>query len=152
MLSFATESIFIPEDGSYSIEATLVGGSGRATIDSPLSLAVKDGSMSAIIVWSSPYYEWMQVGEARYDAEKTAENSIFDIRIDQLDVDIALTALTLAMSEPHEIDYILHFDSTTIKSVQNESNKPLILIVSSLIFLGIIGVFNASKKRKGAGK
>ena len=42
------------EDGSYTAEVTLEGGSGRASIESPATLTVKDGKVTASIVWSSP--------------------------------------------------------------------------------------------------
>lgn len=48
-------------DGQYTIEVVLSGGSGRASITSPTTLNVAGGAMTAIIEWSSPYYEYMLV-------------------------------------------------------------------------------------------
>ena len=48
-------------DGTYSIEVTLTGGTGRASVASPLRLTVQDGQMTATLVWSSPNYDYMLV-------------------------------------------------------------------------------------------
>ena len=39
-------------DGTYQADVTLTGGSGRATVDSPAAITVKDGKIYATIVWS----------------------------------------------------------------------------------------------------
>ena len=41
------------QDGSYHIDATLTGGTGKAKIASPLQLTVQDGKITATLVWSS---------------------------------------------------------------------------------------------------
>ena len=56
----AAEAV-LPEDGSYTCAVTLTGGSGRATVESPAALTVADGAMTAVIVWSSPNYDYMLV-------------------------------------------------------------------------------------------
>lgn len=35
------------KDGEYTAEVTMEGGSGRATIDSPTDISVKDGKVTA---------------------------------------------------------------------------------------------------------
>ena len=105
-----------PTDGSYTIEVTLSGGSGKANVDSPTMLTVAGGQMTATITWSSPYYTWMEVGGVQYTPTSgQGENATFEIPV-ILDTDVAITAETTAMSEPHDIDYTLHFDSSTMKS------------------------------------
>ena len=47
---------------------------------------------------------------------KTEGNSEFQIPV-TLDEDVAVSALTVAMSQPHLIDYTLHFDSVTLSEV-----------------------------------
>ncbi len=42
------------EDGTYTAEVTLEGGSGRASIESPATLTVKDGKVTASIVLEQP--------------------------------------------------------------------------------------------------
>lgn len=102
------------ENGTYTIEVALKGGSGKATIESPAELTVENGECQAKLVWSSPYYEYVVVSDVQYDREDTEGNSTMTIPV-VLDQDMAISALTTAMSEPHLIDYTLHFDSSTIK-------------------------------------
>ena len=101
-------------DGTYTIEVTLSGGSGRASVESPTSLVIDGEVMMATIVWSSPYYEYMLIDGVQYDPIQTEGNSTFEIPV-VLDTDMAVSASTIAMSEPHLVDYTLHFDSSTIK-------------------------------------
>ena len=101
------------EDGEYSCEVSLSGGSGRASVESPAKIVVKNGVMTATVVWSSPHYEYMLLGEAKYLPVSTEGNSTFEIPV-SLDADIAVSALTTAMSEPHLIDYTLRFEGTTL--------------------------------------
>ena len=103
-------------DGTYTCEVTLQGGSGRASVDSPATIIVKDGKVTADIVWSSPNYEYMLVDDVQYDPIQTEGNSEFQIPV-TLDEDMAVSALTVAMSQPHLIDYTLHFDSVTLSEV-----------------------------------
>ncbi len=100
-------------DGTYTCEVTLQGGSGRASIESPTVVSVKNGEIIADIVWSSPNYEYMLVNDVQYDPVQTEGNSQFQIPV-TLDEDVAVSALTVAMSQPHLIDYTLHFDSATL--------------------------------------
>ena len=44
-------------DGDYTIAVSLSGGSGRASVESPAKLVVSGETRTAVIVWSSPYYE-----------------------------------------------------------------------------------------------
>ena len=101
-------------DGTYTCEVTLKGGSGRATIESPATIIVNDGVISADIIWSSPNYEYMIVDEVQYDPIQTEGNSTFQIPI-ALDKDMEISALTHAMSQLHLINYTLHFDSSTLE-------------------------------------
>ena len=101
-------------DGTYTIEVTLTGGSGRASVESPASVTIQGDKMSAIIVWSSPFYEYMLIDGVQYDPIQTEGNSTFEIPI-VLDEDMAISACTIAMSEPHVVEYTLHFDGSTIK-------------------------------------
>ena len=48
------------EDGEYSIEVILEGGSGRATITSPAIMTVRGGKGYVQIEWSSPNYDYMR--------------------------------------------------------------------------------------------
>lgn len=107
-----------PADGEYNVNVVLEGGSGRATVDSPAALTVADGIMTASIVWSSPNYDYMLVDGEKYLPVNTDGNSTFEIPVAALDTALAVTADTVAMSTPHEIDYTLTFDSATLAAAE----------------------------------
>ena len=104
-----------PADGTYTCEVTLEGGSGRATVESPAALTVADGKMTAAIVWSSPNYDYMIVDGEKYLPTNTEGNSAFEIPVSALDTALDVTADTVAMSIPHEIEYTLTFSSASLK-------------------------------------
>ena len=104
-----------PADGTYTCDVTLEGGSGRATVESPAALTVADGKMTATIVWSSPNYDYMIVDSEKYLPTNTEGNSTFEIPVAALDTALDVTADTVAMSTPHEIEYTLTFASASLK-------------------------------------
>lgn len=104
------------EDGTYTAEVTLEGGSGRASIESPATLTVKDGKATASIVWSSPNYDYMIVDGKKLLPVNTEGNSVFEIPVASFDTALDVIADTVAMSKPHEIEYKITFDSSTIKA------------------------------------
>lgn len=106
------------EDGSYTIEVTLEGGSGKATVESPAKIEIRDGKAEALLVWSSPNYDYMVVDGEKYEMTNTEGNSTFEIPVSAFDTALAVKADTVAMSEPHEIDYRLQFDSSTLEKAE----------------------------------
>ncbi len=105
----------VPEDGNYTADVTLSGGTGRAAVLSPAALRCSNGQFTATIVWSSPNYDYMKVNGVRYDlVSAPGENSAFEIPVAAFDQALAVIADTVAMSEPHEIEYTLTFDSASL--------------------------------------
>ena len=104
------------QDGTYTVEVTLTGGSGRATVSSPAELVVADGTVTARLVWSSPNYDYMKVDGVQYKPVNTEGNAAFDIPVTVFDYKMPVSADTTAMSTPHEIEYFLYFDSSSIKA------------------------------------
>ena len=104
-------------DGAYQVDVTLEGGSGRASVESPAQMAVENGKVTATIVWSSSNYDYMKVDGVRYDAVIENDRSVFTIPVTCFDWKMAVVADTIAMSQPHEIDYALRFDSASISPV-----------------------------------
>lgn len=104
----------VPQEGSYVCDVALEGGSGRATVESP-AVIVSDGeTLTATIVWSSPNYEYMLVDGVQYDPVQEEGNSTFRIPV-VLGQEMAVSASTVAMSQPHLIDYTLRFDGATLR-------------------------------------
>lgn len=102
-------------DGEHTVEVALEGGSGKATVESPTTIRKNGDEYTAVITWSSPHYDYMIVGGQRYEPVNTDGNSVFEIPVASLDTPLEVIADTTAMSEPHEIEYTLTFDSSTIK-------------------------------------
>ena len=104
-------------DGSYTVKVSMEGGSGRVTVESPATLTVKDQKAVATVVWSSPNYDYMKVGEEKFlPVNQGGETSMFEIPVTVFDRKMAVSADTTAMSTPHEIEYTLQFDSASIKA------------------------------------
>ena len=106
------------EDGSYTVAVRLEGGSGRASVETPAALRVEDGNAFAVITWGSSNYDYMKVDGEKLDLISTGGNSSFEIPVRVFDRKMPVIADTIAMSEPHEVEYTLVFDSTTIKKAE----------------------------------
>ena len=121
--AFAKGMISAPEDldladGTYEVEVTLTGGSGKASVASPAKITVSDEKIQATIIFSSANYDYVLVDGEKYLNEATEGNSTFTIPVSGFDWKMPVTADTTAMSTPHEIDYSMYFDSATITEVQ----------------------------------
>lgn len=106
-------------DGSYTIELTMEGGSGRASIQSPAQLAIADGAATATLEWSSPNYDYMLVNGEKYLPVNTEGNSVFEVPVEVLDAPLTMIGDTVAMSTPHEVEYTVTFHSETLESTES---------------------------------
>ena len=113
-----TENSAEMADGSYSIDLTFAGGSGKAEILSPASVTVSQGAATATIQWSSPNYDYMIVDGQKYLPVNTEGNSVFEIPVLFFDAPMDVVGDTVAMSTPHEIAYTLTFHSDTMKTAE----------------------------------
>lgn len=102
-------------EGEHTAEVTLEGGTGKASVDSPAVIRISGDECTALITWSSPHYDYMIIDGEKYLPVNTEGNSQFEIPVKHFDKPIDVIADTTAMSEPHEIEYTLTFDSSTIK-------------------------------------
>ena len=101
------------EDGTYSMEITFEGGSGKAEILSPVSVTVASGKAMATVQWNSPNYDYMIVNGEKYLPVNTEGDSIFEIPVLIFDEPMDVIGDTVAMSKPHEIEYTLTFHLDT---------------------------------------
>ncbi|MBE6463884.1 MAG: hypothetical protein E7003_00890 [Eggerthellaceae bacterium] len=106
----------IAAHGTYTVAVTLEGGTGKATIKSPVKLKSENGTMVATVVWSSSNYDLMIVDGKELKPTTTDGGSAFEVPVSALDTPIAVQAETTAMSQPHIIDYKLTFDSKSLKA------------------------------------
>lgn len=107
------------EDGTYTVEFTMEGGSGRAYIVSPATITVSGGVMTATLEWSSENYDYMIVNDEKYLPINTEGNSVFEVPVSALDEPLVMIGDTVAMSQPHEIEYTLTFHSDTVVAAEN---------------------------------
>ncbi len=110
----------VSQDYTYVPEGfTFSGGSGRVEISCG-RVEVKDGKARAVICFDSPNYEYVKVDGEEYDVlEDSAEDeSAFSIPV-VLGEEFEISALTTAMSTPHEIDYVLFIPDMGAASAGN---------------------------------
>lgn len=115
--TMATVESLSLEDGTYRVNVQLEGGSGKATVQSPATLKIEEGNAYGTIVWSSPNYDYMIVDGEKILPVNTEGNATFEIPVAGFDTTLSVSADTTAMSTPHEIEYTLKFDSSTITKV-----------------------------------
>ena len=137
------EPVSLPHsDGEYSIEVDLAGGSGRASVSSPTLLIVREGKAYARLLWSSPYYDYMVIGETVYENLTTdGGNSTFEIPITAMDEPMEVIADTTAMGDPLEIEYTLTFYSESLgdkSRIPQEAAKKVLYISLAIIVVGAV--------------
>jgi len=135
-------------DGTYTVEVSLSGGSGRASVKSPAELTVSGEAMTARIEWSSSNYDLMIVDGERYLPVNADGDSVFLIPVADLTLPLDVQAETVAMSEPHLIDYTLSFDAA---SVRPTASSPLPWITGAVLLVCAVSavLFLGRKRRKG---
>lgn len=101
------------EDGTYSMEISFEGGSGKAEILSPVTVTVAGGETMATVHWNSPNYDYMIVDGEKYLPVNTEGDSVFEIPVFQFDEPMDVIGDTVAMSKPHEVEYKITFHSDT---------------------------------------
>ena len=136
-------------DGTYTVEITMTGGTGKAYINSPVTVTAANGQMTARLEWSSKNYDLMIVDGKEFFPVNETGNSVFEIPVYTLDEPLSVQAETLAMSEPHLIDYVIEFDTAPLKT--QDGNIILPLAAGSAAFVciaAVIAVVTAKKRRK----
>ena len=140
------------EDGEYSIQVDLEGGSAKASVSSPTLMLVKNGRMYAELQWSSSNYDYMIVdGEKFQNESEEGRNSVFTIPVTALDDKMEVIADTLAMGAPHEIDYTLTFYEASIGSkgqLPQEAAKRVVAVAMVIIVGGGILNYFVNKRNR----
>lgn len=123
------------QDGEYKLYVSLTGGSGRASITSPTTATVNSDQITLKVEWSSSNYDYMIVDNTKYLPVNDDGNSLFEIPVSSLDGEISVIADTVAMGNPHEIEYVIAFsqnspvedtDDDTDESTSKTSNKEIV--------------------------
>ena len=137
-------------DGEYSIEVSLAGGSGRASVTTPTWMIVQEGRAYARLLWSSPYYDYMILDGKKYLNETTdGGSSSFTIPVTAMDAPMEIIADTTAMGDPVEIDYTLTFYEDTIGSKSRVPQEgALRVLAGAAVFIIVGGIANHFIKRR----
>ena len=140
------------ENGEYSIQVDLEGGSGKASVTSPTLITVKGGEVTANIQWSSSNYDYMIVdGEKYLPVNDEGTNSEFQIPVSVMDEAMPVIADTTAMGTPHEINYTLTFYSDSIGSksqMPQEAAKRVVAVALVIIVGGGILNYFVNKRNR----
>ena len=117
------------EDGEYSIQVELEGGSGKASVTSPTLITVKNGEVTADIQWSSSNYDYMIVDGKKYlPVNEEGRNSEFQIPITIMDESMPVIADTTAMT--------FYSDSIGSKSQMPQEAAKRVVAVALVIIVG----------------
>ena len=139
-------------DGEYEVEVKLEGGTGRATVNSPAKLVVKDGFAWCRIEWSSSKYDYMIIDGEKYLPVNNGGNSVFEIPVLVFNEPVEVIADTTAMSVPHEVEYKLIF-SSPVSGGELFDWRPM--AVTGILVIALIecyAAFRFSKKRGDSAK
>lgn len=137
----------LDSDGVYMIDVSLSGGSGKASITTPARLTVENGKMTLEVEWSSSKYDLMIVEGENYLPVNTEGNSVFMIPVAAIDSPLAVKAETLAMSEPHLIDYEIVFNAASVKKEGGSALPAVIGAAVGVIVIAAAAVIISRVKR-----
>lgn len=112
-------------DGEYSIELDFFGGTGRTKVVSPTVLTVKEGKSWARLVFTSPNYDYVRVGEETYLPVQGEDFSVFEIPVVVFDRPMIVIGDTIAMSTPHEVEYQLTFHLDSAAAISEDSTAEI---------------------------
>lgn len=128
-------------DGDYTVEVSLAGGSGRASVESPTAMVVRLGKATLTLVWSSPNYDYMLVGGRRYMPINQTGNSTFEIPVLSLGEPFKVVGDTTAMSAPHEIEYELTIKRDSVREVaKRQVNPGIIAMITAFVLILLFGL------------
>ena len=141
------------EDGTYAIELSITGGSGKASVVSPTILTVENGQAYAEITWSSSNYDYMVVaGNTYLNESEEGMASKFHIPITKMDEEMSVIADTTAMGTPHEVNYALTFYSESIGSTsqmpREAAKRVVIMALIIIVGGGILNRYVNKRKKK----
>lgn len=91
------------------------GGSGRVTITCSDVRVDEQGRARATIVFSSPNYTYVRVGNQQYECVCDAETSRVDIPV-KLNRSFEVYGTTTAMSSVHEVEYTLYIGLNDVEA------------------------------------
>jgi len=98
-----------------TIEVSLEGGTGKVTLITPTLIKEEAEGYLVTFEWSSKNYDYMIVDEVKYLPVEVNEHSIFEIPVKDISEPLNVIADTVAMSKPHEVEYVITFAVDSMK-------------------------------------
>ncbi|MGI6220595.1 MAG: hypothetical protein ACOYIP_01785 [Coriobacteriales bacterium] len=141
------------EDGIYTMEVELAGGTGKASITSPAYVKVEDGHPVVSLEWSSQNYDYMILNGEKYLPVERDKKNYFELPIMVFDEPMDVIADTTAMSQPHEIAYQLTFkEDTAVNASQGIHVPSKVVFLVIVVFAAVILLLFRSRMRSASGK
>ena len=79
----------------------------------------------------------------------TEGNSVFELPVTAFDTEVSVTADTTAMSVPHEIEYTILLDSTSIANAGEKPMEVIAVVYVAAVIAVSITAWQIHRKRKG---
>ena len=102
------------EDGQYTCGVVLEG-EGRAKLNSPAVLTVKDGACEAHITFSTSKIDYVLVGGEKYEPVSTEGGAALDVPAADFDKKLTIICDSTAILPAVEVRYTMTFDSATLE-------------------------------------
>ncbi len=113
---------------TLEVDITFEGGSGKAYIKSPVEITKTGDELVAKFVWSSKNYDYMIVNGVKYENENNGGESTFTVPIDTLEEPLTVIGDTVAMSTPHEIEYVITWNKDGEDSEENADTSNMVKV------------------------
>lgn len=152
-MSKANEEVLL-KDGKYNISVELSGNDDGESIQNPTSFEMKDGEMTATVIWKDSDIDTMSVEGVEYTPVKDKGDPTFKIVVPGLDTDLDVHTETVAGTQTVSNDYTLNFKSDYMVKLNGSflsSELITILLVVVLAGIGerfISGWFRSKKGKK----
>lgn len=140
------------KDGAYNIGVELSGGNGTEEIQSPTSFEIKDGKMTATVIWKDSDVDYMMIDGIEYAPVKDNGNPTFKITVSDLDKDIDVYTETITGTQSKRDEYALNFKGDTMTKMHGSFlSSEIITILLVLVFVGVAeriikGIFGKKNK------
>jgi hypothetical protein len=135
-------------DGTYPVEFTFEGGTGKGGVEAVEAELAGGEVKTLVITMTSPNYDYcIYYGEQYINSSKEG-NSVFTVPY--VEESFLLTADTVAMSQPHEIDYTVTLNMDSLWKAAEKGGVSLPLIAGIAIVVVVIVFFAVRAFRKRA--
>ena len=101
------DGTYVPDDFSFN------GGTGKVTITCP-TIKIENGVIYGNILFSSKKYTQIKLNGETYPVLSTTDGSLFKIPV-VLNQDMTISATTTAMTEAHDVEYVIKITQDTSK-------------------------------------